>query len=55
MVSKFLNVLALASVAQLVGALFCSLKGQGFDSQSRHNPRSQARSPVGAIDVSLSC
>ena len=27
---------ALANVAQLVGASFCKLKGQGFDSRSGH-------------------
>ena len=39
---------ALADVAQLVGALFCKLKGCGFDSWSGHMPRLWVQFPVGA-------
>ena len=37
---------ALASVAQLVGALSCKPKGCGFDPQSGHIPRLRVQSPV---------
>ena len=41
------NITALASVAQLVGASSCKLKGHEFSSQSGHMPGLQARPPVG--------
>ena len=50
---------ALAGVAQLVGALFCKLKGHRLDSQSEHIPRLQVDPWLGhtrrqLINVSLS-
>ena len=38
---------ALASVAQLVGAMSCKLEGGEFKSQLGHIPSLQVRSPVG--------
>ena len=41
--------MALASVAQLVGASSCNLKGCRFDSQSGHMPRLRVWSLVRAL------
>ena len=53
--------LALASVAQLVGASSCGLKGYGFESQSEHiypgcgfDPRWDVYEKASNIDVCLS-
>ena len=50
---------ALASVAQVAGALSHKPKGHRVDARSQHMPRLQVRPPLGvyerqAIDISLS-